>query len=72
MKVDTSSMNLQPLLKFAVSALSEVPLGYNIDVLAGDQFNAAQGDGFQAVLLGQKTPEELIKELQTAWETDKK
>jgi raffinose/stachyose/melibiose transport system substrate-binding protein len=72
LKLDTADLTLDPLLKFAIAALSEVQLGYNIDVLAGDEFNAAQGSGFQAVLLGQKTPEELLKELQTAWETDKK
>ncbi len=69
--VKTESLNLTPLMKFAVDAVAKVPLGYNIDVLAGDKFNAAQGDGFQAVLLGQKTPEQLIKELQAAWEADK-
>ncbi len=69
--VDTSSLNLKPLMKFAVDAVAKVPLGYNIDVLAGDQFNTAQGDGFQAVLLGMKTPDQLIKELQTAWLADK-
>jgi ABC-type glycerol-3-phosphate transport system substrate-binding protein len=46
-------------------------LGYNIDVLAGNSFNQVQIDGFQAVLLGQKTPEEQIKDLQAAWEADK-
>ncbi|HEX2979186.1 MAG TPA: extracellular solute-binding protein [Anaerolineaceae bacterium] len=69
--VNTADLNLTPLMKFAVDAVAKVPLGYNIDVLAGDQFNAAQSDGFQAVLLGMKTPDELIKELQAAWLADK-
>ncbi|MCL4384970.1 MAG: extracellular solute-binding protein [Actinobacteria bacterium] len=69
--VNTEGLNLSPLMKFAVNAVSGVPLGYNIDVLAGDQFNNTQADGYQAVLLGKKTPEVLIKELQSAWEADK-
>lgn len=70
--VPTSDLNLTPLMKFAVDAVTTVPLGYNIDVLAGDNFNTAQGDGYQAVLLGLKTPEQLVEELQAAWEADKK
>ncbi len=69
--IKTDDLSLQPLMKFAVNAVAKVPLGYNIDVLAGDEFNAVQGDGFQAILLDMKTPEELITELQAAWETDK-
>jgi raffinose/stachyose/melibiose transport system substrate-binding protein len=69
--VETDDLDLDPLMKFAVDAVTTVPLGYNIDVLAGDNFNNAQGDGFQAILLGLKTPEQLIKELQAAWEADK-
>ncbi len=70
--VPTADLNLTPLMKFAVDAVTTVPLGYNIDVLAGDNFNTAQGDGYQAVLLGLKTPQELVTELQAAWEADKK
>lgn len=69
--IKTDDLNMSPLMKFAVDAVSKVQLGYNIDVLAGDQFNTTQGDGYQAVLLGQKTPEEMIKDLQAAWEKDK-
>jgi ABC-type glycerol-3-phosphate transport system substrate-binding protein len=70
--VSTADLKLTPLMKFAVNAVTTVPLGYNIDVLAGDNFNTAQGDGYQAVLLGLKTPQELVTELQAAWEADKK
>ncbi len=70
--IPTTDLNLSPLMKFAVDAVTTVPLGYNIDVLAGDNFNTLQGDGYQAVLLGLKTPEQLVEELQTAWEADKK
>ena len=69
--VPTADLNLTPLMKFAVNAVTTVPLGYNIDVLAGDNFNTAQGDGYQAVLLGLKTPEQLAEELQAAWLADK-
>lgn len=69
--VKTADLKLEPLMKFAVDAVTTVPLGFNIDVLAGDNFNTTQGDGFQAVLLGLKTPEQLIKEMQAAWEADK-
>jgi raffinose/stachyose/melibiose transport system substrate-binding protein len=69
--VTTTDLNLTPLMKFAVNAVTTVPLGYNIDVLAGDNFNTAQGDGYQAVLLGLKTPEQLAEELQAAWLADK-
>ena len=69
--VPTTDLNLTPLMKFAVNAVTTVPLGYNIDVLAGDNFNTAQGDGYQAVLLGLKTPEQLAEELQAAWLADK-
>lgn len=70
--VPTADLNLSPLMKFAVDAVTTVPLGYNIDVLAGDNFNTVQGDGYQAVLLDLKTPQQLVEELQTAWEADKK
>jgi len=69
--VPTADLNLTPLMKFAVNAVTTVPLGYNIDVLAGDNFNTAQGAGYQAVLLGLKTPEQLAEELQAAWLADK-
>ncbi len=70
--VKTEGLNLSPLMKNKVDMLSSgIALGYNIDVLVGNQFNNVQADGYQAVLLGQKTPEQLIKELQTAWEADK-
>jgi raffinose/stachyose/melibiose transport system substrate-binding protein len=67
-KVDTSSFNLSPLLKFAVGALQSQEMGYNIDVLTPDTFNTMMGDGFQAVMLGEKTAEQQAQDLQKAWE----
>lgn len=43
-------------------------LGYNIDVLTPPEFNTAMQDGFQAVLGGQRTPEEQAQALQAAKE----
>jgi raffinose/stachyose/melibiose transport system substrate-binding protein len=65
-KVDVSAANVPDLFKGAADALATVPMGYNIDVLMSDKFNTAMKDGFQAVLLDQKTPEDLAKELQAA------
>jgi raffinose/stachyose/melibiose transport system substrate-binding protein len=41
-------------------------LGYNIDVLMSEGFNAAMESGVQAVLTGQATPEEVAADLEAA------
>jgi hypothetical protein len=64
--VDTTGMTIAPLLAGAMEALSTVPMGYNIDVLMSDGFNTAMLDGFQAVLGGDRTPEEQAAALQAA------
>ena len=56
--VDTEGMEIAPLTGFAMEALATVPMGYNIDVLTPDAFNTVMLDGFQAVLGGDRTPEE--------------
>lgn len=43
--------------------------GYNVDVLAPEAFNTAMQNGFQAMLSGDKTAEEMAAELQAAWES---
>lgn len=68
MDVDTSQYDLPDLFAFAVEALAQQEMGYNIDVLTPDNFNTVMGDGFQAVLLGEKTPEQQAADLQAAWE----
>lgn len=68
MNVDASQYDLPDLFKFAVDALAQQEMGYNIDVLTPDNFNTMMGDGFQAVLLGEKTPEQQAADLQAAWE----
>lgn len=64
--VDTSGYDVPQLYSFALEALATVPMGYNIDVLTPDTFNTMMADGFQAVLLGQKTPEQQAADLQAA------
>jgi raffinose/stachyose/melibiose transport system substrate-binding protein len=69
--VETEGLDVDPLLAQVldqVSALSEGggDLGYNIDVLMGEQFNEAMFDGVQAVLTGQSTPQEVAAALQAA------
>jgi raffinose/stachyose/melibiose transport system substrate-binding protein len=66
--VDTTGLNLPPLLKTAVDAIKTTDMGYNVDVLTPAQFNTAMGDGFQAVMLGTKTPEQQIADMQKAFE----
>ncbi|MCZ7545974.1 MAG: hypothetical protein M5R40_21715 [Anaerolineae bacterium] len=66
--VDPTNFDIPELQKFAVQALAEVELGYNIDVLTPSNFNKTMFDGFQAVLLGQRTPEEIAAQLQADME----
>jgi raffinose/stachyose/melibiose transport system substrate-binding protein len=62
--VDTSEFEIPELLQFAVEALATTEMGYNIDVVTPENFNEAMLSGFQAVLLGQRTPEEQAALLQ--------
>jgi len=66
--VDTASYNLPPLFSTVVEASSKLDMGLNIDVLTPGTFNSMMSDGFQAVLLGQKTPEQQASDLETAME----
>lgn len=65
-QVDAAAFALPRLFNDAVQAVSGQEMGYNIDVLTPDKFNNAMSEGFQAVLLGQKTPEQQAKDLQAA------
>jgi raffinose/stachyose/melibiose transport system substrate-binding protein len=74
-QVDTASLEVSPLYKSVLDTLqsgigenAQAQFGYNVDVLAPAQFNDAMQNGFQAVISGDKTPEQLATELQAAWE----
>ncbi|MEM1996406.1 MAG: extracellular solute-binding protein [Thermoplasmatales archaeon] len=45
--------------------------GYNLDVVMPENVNYVTKSGIQALLAGEKTPEELAKEIQAAWEEAK-
>jgi raffinose/stachyose/melibiose transport system substrate-binding protein len=68
--VDTDRLNLSPLLKEALKTSKSVATGYNIDVLAGPEFNKVQAEGFAAVLMGTVSPETQARNLQAAWAKD--
>ena len=57
---------LSPLLQQAADALAGGSMGVNIDVLTPEAFNTAMLDGFQAVLGGDRTPEEQAAALQAS------
>jgi raffinose/stachyose/melibiose transport system substrate-binding protein len=72
---DTSTLTVSPLyrsvldvLQTGIGANPQVQFGYNVDVLAPPQFNETMQNGFQAIIAGQTTPEQLAADLQTAWE----
>ncbi len=72
-QVDTANLQLAPLFKSILETLGsaaagEISLGYNIDVLAPAAFNEAMQTGFQAVIAGDKSPEQQAADLQTAWQ----
>ncbi len=71
-EVDTAGLELSPLSQSVFDVLrsaaaGETPLGYNIDVLTPPGFNDTMLNGFQAILAGDKTPEEQAADLQAAW-----
>jgi len=73
-QVDTSTLTVTPLYKQILDVLqtgigpnATAQFGYNVDVLAPPQFNDAMQNGFQAVIAGDKTPEQLAAELDAAW-----
>ncbi len=69
--VDTSALTLPPLFRFAADAIKKMDMGYNVDVLTPAGFNSVMGDGFQAVLLGLKTPEQQIADMAKAFKEGK-
>jgi raffinose/stachyose/melibiose transport system substrate-binding protein len=70
---DLSTIELDPLTALIYEARQSaadegVEFGYNVDVIAPPEFNDAMLNGFQAILAGDKTPEEQAADLQAAWE----
>jgi raffinose/stachyose/melibiose transport system substrate-binding protein len=72
---DTASFDVSPLYRSILDVLqtgigdaATAEFGYNVDVLAPPQFNEAMQNGFQAIIAGQTTPEQLAADLQAAWE----
>jgi raffinose/stachyose/melibiose transport system substrate-binding protein len=69
--VNTEGLQVSELFKQVLDDLSESPqaeaFGYNIDVLAPQNFNEVMFSGFQEVINGSRTPEEQAAALQQAW-----
>jgi len=66
--VDTSGFQLPDLFRTVIDSVAGVTMGFNIDVLTPARFNTVMSDGFQAVLLGQKTPEQQAQDLKAAFQ----
>ena len=72
-EIDMANIEVDPLtasvLEARQSAADEgVQFGYNVDVVAPPEFNDMMQNGFQAILAGDKTPEQQAADLQAAWE----
>jgi raffinose/stachyose/melibiose transport system substrate-binding protein len=72
-QIDTASIEVDPLTASILEARQAadeegVEFGYNVDVVAPPAFNDMMMSGFQAVLAGDKTPEQQAADLQAAWE----
>lgn len=72
-QLDTATLNVSPLFKSIIDVLQsgiagDTEFGYNVDVLAPPAFNEAMSNGFQAMLSGDKTAEQMAADLQAAWE----
>ena len=68
MAVETEGLDVSPLFAQVLEDTAELSsggdFGLNIDVLVSDAFNEAMFDGFQGVLTGQRTPQEVAKALE--------
>jgi raffinose/stachyose/melibiose transport system substrate-binding protein len=74
--VNMEGLDVPDLFKQVLEDLSQSPqvesFGYNIDVLAPQNFNEVMFTGFQEVINGSRSPEEQAAALQAAWEKAKK
>jgi raffinose/stachyose/melibiose transport system substrate-binding protein len=69
--VDTAGFDVPGLFRQVLDDLSQSPqaeaFGYNIDVLAPQNFNEVMFSGFQQVIGGSRSPEEQAAALHEAW-----
>ena len=69
--VDMEGLDVPDLFKRVLDDLSKSPqagsFGYNIDVLAPQNFNEVMFSGFQEVISGARSPAEQAGALQEAW-----
>jgi hypothetical protein len=74
--VNPKGLDVPELFKEVLEDLSASPetqsFGYNIDVLAPQNFNEVMSNGFQEVLDGRRSPAEQSAALQDAWAEAKK
>jgi ABC-type glycerol-3-phosphate transport system substrate-binding protein len=72
-QIDVSDYEIPELLKTAITTLQaeQDSMGYNIDVLTPQNFNALMYDGLQQVIGETKSAEQLADELQQAMEEAK-
>jgi raffinose/stachyose/melibiose transport system substrate-binding protein len=74
--VDTKGLDTPDLFKQVLEDFSRSPeagsFGYNIDVLAPQNFNEVMYTGFREVISGRRTPTEQARALQEAWAEAKK
>jgi raffinose/stachyose/melibiose transport system substrate-binding protein len=74
--VKRAGLEVSELFRAVLEDLSESPqaevFGYNLDVLAPENFNEVMFNGFQEVLNGSRSPEEQAKALERAWAEAKK
>jgi raffinose/stachyose/melibiose transport system substrate-binding protein len=72
MPIDTEGLDVSPLFAQVLEDTATVGegggFGYNIDVMVSDAINEAMYDGVQAVLTGQRSPQEVAADLQAAAE----
>jgi raffinose/stachyose/melibiose transport system substrate-binding protein len=70
MELDTSDLDVSPLFRDVLDKTAAVAksgdFGQNIDVMVSDEVNQAMYDGFQALLTGDKSAEEVAADLQAA------
>src|SRR5215217_4410272 len=72
-EIDMTNIDVDPLTSSILEARQTadeegVQFGYNVDVVAPPEFNDMMQNGFQAILAGDKTPEQQAADLQAAWE----